>query len=139
MKKVFVPFLSIVLMFSCALTATSGLKSKMVGTWQLLNKNTMQVDTLFDGNNQVRYKLITPTNFMVTEVKNDMKVLYGAFFGTYTLEKDVYTEYLNSTGMGYGFYLGQVNRFKVRIKGDLMYIQGIGNPWDEVWKRVAKK
>lgn len=139
MKKVLVLSLSLVLMFCCTLPATSGLKSKIVGTWQLLNKQTLQADTAFDTPSQMRYKLITATNFMVTDVKNDPKVLYGAFFGSYTLEKGVYTEYLNYTGMGYGFYLGQVNRFKIQIKGNLMYIQGIGNPYDEVWKKVAKK
>lgn len=139
MKKVFVLSLALVLMFCCSLPASSGLKSKIVGTWQLCNKQTLQVDTTYGDVGQMRYKMITPTNFMVIEVKYDQKLLYGGFLGAYTLEKDVYTEFIDYTGSGYGLYLGQGNRFKIKIKGDLMYVHGINNPYDEVWKRVAKK
>jgi hypothetical protein len=139
MKKVRIISLALVLMFCCSMPAISGLKSKIVGTWQLCNKFTQQVDTSYGETSQMRYKMITPTNFMVLEVKYDLKVLYGAFLGSYTLEKDVYTEFIDYAGSGYGLYLGQGNRFKIKIKGDLMFIKGINNPYEEVWKKVAKK
>lgn len=139
MKKVLALSLTLILIFGCSLSALGSLKSKIVGTWQLCDKQTQQVDTTYNDFNQMRYKLITPTNFMVTEVKYYDKVLYGGFLGTYTLEKDVYTEFIDLTGAGYKIYQGQGNRFKIKIKGDLMYIKGLNNPYDEVWKRVAKK
>ena len=137
MKKVLA--LSLLLIFVCILSATASLKSKIVGTWQLCDKQTMQVDTTYNDFNQMRYKLITPTNFMVTEVKYYNKILYGGFFGRYTLVKDIYTEFIDLTGSGYGIYQGQENRFKISIKGDFMFIMGLNNPYNEVWKRVAKK
>jgi len=139
MKKVLALSLTLILIFVCSLSALAGLKSKIVGTWQLCDKQSMQVDTTYNDFNQMRYKLITPTNFMVTEVKYYDKVLYGGFFGTYTLEKDVYTEFIDLTGVGYNQYQGQGNRFKIKIKGDFLYIMGLNNPYNEVWKRVAKK
>lgn len=137
MKKVLA--LSLVLILVCSLSATAGLKSKIVGTWQVCDKQTMQVDTNCYDLNQIRYKLITPTDFMVVDIKYYNKVLYGAFTGKYTLVKDVYTEFLDFAGSGYGGYLGQENRFKITIKGDYMFIMGLNNPYNEVWKRVPKK
>ena len=139
MKKVLALSLTLILIFGCSLSASGSLKSKIVGTWQLCDKQTLQVDTTYNDFNQMRYKLITPTNFMVIEVKYYDKVLYGGFFGTYTLEKDVYTEFIDLTAVGYRLYQGQGNRFKIKIKGNLMYIKGLNNPYDEVWKRVTKK
>jgi len=139
MKKVLILSLTLILIFGCSLSALGSLKSKIVGTWQLCDKQTQQVDTTYNDFNQMRYKLITPTNFMVIEVKYYDKVLYGGFFGTYTLEKDVYTEFIDLTGTGYGIYQGKGNRFKIKIKGDYLYIDGINNPYSEVWKRVVKK
>jgi len=139
MKKVLALSLTLILIFGCSLSAADSLKSKIVGTWQLCNKQTLQVDTTFNDFNQMRYKLITPTNFMLTEVKYYNKVLYGGFFGTYTLEEDIYTETIDLAAAGYKLFLGQKNSFQIKIEGDMMYIKGLNNPYDEVWKRVANK
>ena len=116
----------------------STLKDSLTGTWQMCNLKDSLVETNYSGRNGlVRYKIITPETFMVIDIQKDHKALYGAFIGTYTVDKNVYTEYLKYAGNGYQKYLGEKNSFTIKIKKGLLFIKAINNKYDdEIWAKV---
>jgi transcriptional regulator with XRE-family HTH domain len=106
-------------------------KSKLVGTWKLCDSSG-NVDLTGNG----RYKIITSNTFAVVEADQKNSFFSGEFIGTYTLENDTYVETINLTNPAMHQYKGLKNSFKIEFKGDLMYSKGIGNPYNEIWKRV---
>lgn len=56
--------------------------------------------------------------------------------GTYAMKRGKYVEacqYGNPTSMP---LIGQDAKFNIKIEGDTLTLIGIGNPWNEVWKRL---
>jgi len=114
------------------------LKDSLTGTWQMCNVKDSLVETNYNGQNGlVRYITITPETFMVVDIQKDHKALYGAFIGSYTVYKDVVTEFLQYAGNGYQKYLGEKNSFRIRIENGLMFKKAINNKYDdEIWTKV---
>lgn len=106
-------------------------KSKLVGTWKLCDSSG-NVDLTGNG----RYKIISSNTFVVVEADQKNSFISSDFLGTYTLENDTYVETINLTNPSMHQYKGIKNSFKIEFKGDLMYSKGIGNPYNEIWKRV---
>ena len=106
-------------------------KSKLVGTWKLCD-STGKTDLTGNG----RYKIISSNTFAVVEADKKNNFFSGDFIGTYTLENDTYIETIDLTNPSMYQYKGLKNSFKIEFKGDLMYSKGIGNPYNEIWKRV---
>ncbi|RXK80726.1 helix-turn-helix domain-containing protein [Filimonas effusa] len=110
----------------------------LVGTWQLF-KNGFP-DTAY-GNvpGQIRYKIITPGHFMVTDIQVKDNTMYAAFFGTLTVDtqKGTYSESLRTAGTGYKHNLREEPYlYKFKINGNFLYTTGINNNYNEVWKRI---
>jgi transcriptional regulator with XRE-family HTH domain len=120
-----------VFLFTGMTSAQSTDTNKLIGTWQLCDANGNMTTT-----GSARMKIISSESFVVTEVDQNNKFYNGYFLGTYTFEKDVYTETINYTSSAMYQYKGVKNSFKVEFKGDLMYVKGIGNSFNEIWKRV---
>jgi transcriptional regulator with XRE-family HTH domain len=137
-----VVFLTIfMVVFSACFSARKAVKSEiaLVGTWQLL-KNGFP-DTTYDNQpGQVRYKLITPGSFMVTDIKFGEKLMYAAFYGTITVDakNGTYAEHMSATGGGgYARYLNNIpNTYKYKIVDSMLYTTGINNNYNEVWKKI---
>ncbi len=109
----------------------------LIGTWQLCSNKDSLPETNYNGKEgQVRYKLITPKSFMVVDVMVGSKEMYAAFMGNYTIEKSIYTEYLELAGQGYGHYLGAKNIFDVYIKDGLLFVRGANNHYNEIWVKL---
>lgn len=56
--------------------------------------------------------------------------------GSYTLADSTYSEKVEYANSNTASYIGTTNLFSVRINKNIMYLKGIDNPWNEVWKRV---
>ena len=109
------------------------LRDSLTGTWQMCNLKDSLVETNYTGRDGlVRYKIITPETFMVIDIQKDHKALYGAFIGTYTVDKDVVTEFLQYAGNGYQKYLGEKNSFRIKIEKGFMFKKVL-----KVWTAVA--
>jgi hypothetical protein len=69
-----------------------------------------------------------------TDTKTGVVVIHHG--GTYTLKGDRYVEtckYANPITME---LIGRDVEFDIKIEGDTLTMKGIGNPWNEVWKRL---
>lgn len=127
--------------FSACLSArrTATSENELVGTWQLYSYG--KPDTTYDNKpGQVRYKLITPGHFMITDIEFRKEVMYAAFFGTLTLDPKTktYSEKLQTTG-GYGYarYMREEPfRFSYTLKDSFLYTTGLNNNYNEVWKKL---
>lgn len=120
-------------------SSTEVKKTDLVGTWQICNRNTGQLDTIYAGQSGViRYKIITPSKFMNVDIMPSKKIMYTAFRGNFDVNNGIYTESIELTAPNYYPYLGQKNDFKIKIEGDFLYIKGINNPYDEMWKKVKE-
>lgn len=127
-----------ILLFGMSNKSSNGVeKADLLGTWQICNTNTGQVDTCYAGQcGLIRYKIITPSKFMNTDIIPRKKMIHGSFGGNYDVTNGVYTESIELAASGYRLYLGQKNDFKIRVEGDFLYIKGINNNYQEMWKKV---
>ncbi|GAA3963114.1 transcriptional regulator with XRE-family HTH domain [Mucilaginibacter dorajii] len=108
----------------------------LVGTWQILNSNGIR-DTMYSNQQGLtRYKMITTDRFIVLDVLYKQGLMAAAMSGPYTIDNNIYTENITTAGNGYNRFLGAKNAFKYKITDSLLYINGINNPYNEVWKKV---
>jgi len=111
--------------------------NSIVGVWKLIEVNGKPIEGI------QRIKLITETQFSWTTYSSGGIALQSAG-GTYTLEGNVYTEFLKTTSDNMKSYLASKGVFTVEIKDNKLYQKGtLGNnvnsskqSFDEVWKRV---
>lgn len=130
-----VVMLCILFMASCFnADAQRRLQKKMIGTWQVCNEDSTLATKLSNMEDLSRYKVITKESFSVMHFGKQNKQVYGAFYGTYSLKKKVYTEKVMYTN--YGDVMGAENSFKVKVNKDYMFLTGINNDWSEIWKKV---
>ena len=109
------------------------IKESLLGTWQLCDASGK---TAISGN--VRYKVITPETFVVLELNKDNHTFSGDFVGNYSVNNDgEYTESISYTYSNYTSFQNAKNTFKVEFKDDLMYMKGVNNSFNEVWKKVS--
>lgn len=136
--------LSILFLGVCTLTLSACLSTQktvnnqnpLVGTWQIC-RNGVPDSTYNNQNGLIRYKVITPERFIVTDIMYKEKVMYAAFTGSYTIDKvnKTYSELVEVTGNGYVQYMnGKIGTYNYKIVDSLWYIKG--NGYDEVWKKV---
>lgn len=116
--------------------AQSRIQKKLIGTWQLCNPDSIVAKNVYNKRDIAKYKIITKETFMLSDFTPDRKIVFNSFWGTYTVEKGVYTEFIQYTTPGYRNLFGEMNSFEVEIKKDFMFIKGINNDSDEIWKKV---
>jgi beta-lactamase regulating signal transducer with metallopeptidase domain len=111
----------------------SGMAKDMTGAW-------IRVDGPDDAGNVpapgATIKFITPTDWCFTESDAKTGIVTFHHGGTCTFNGDEYVEsvkYANPSSM---YMIGQNNKFTSRLDGDTLTTTGIGNPWNEVWKRA---
>lgn len=107
--------------------------SMLVGKWQLCDESGNLVK-----NGNARVKIITTESFTVTEINQDIKALSIYFIGSYELKDGVYAETITFANSQLQSFIGQTNKFGIELKGELMYLKGMGNPYNEVWRRISK-
>lgn len=119
-----------------ALVATpepSKLAREMLGTWILVGKPGKVSEPLEAGG---RLKFRTGAHWTMThsDANSGLVVIHDG--GTYTLEGDTYTETIEYATKPTSNDIGRTFVFKVKVEGDFMTQEGVGNPYTEVWKRL---
>ena len=56
--------------------------------------------------------------------------------GTYTLDGITYTEKVVFANENTSNLKGNSHKFELSLEGDVIHQKGIGNPWNEDWKRI---
>ncbi len=111
-------------------------QNTLVGTWQILNSKGVR-DSMYNGQpGLIRYKMVTDNKFINLDVLYNQNLMYAGMAGTYSIYDNVYTETITTVGNNYGAYLGIRNTFKYKVVDSVLYVNGINNPYNEVWKRV---
>lgn len=108
----------------------ANLSKEIIGVWALVDKPT---DTASAGS---RLKFIVNGHWSMTQADTMSHVTTFHHGGSYTLADSTYSETIGYANNNTANYIGSTTVFSVRIKGNTLYLKGIGNPWNEVWKRL---
>ncbi|SHG56145.1 protein of unknown function [Salegentibacter echinorum] len=121
---------------SCGVQKVNSPKDDLIGTWQMCNAAGEVEENLYGNKNQIRYKIISSDKFTLIDLNSKHKQVLNSFVGSYTIDKDVYTEHILYTNSNFNTLLGDTFSYKYKIEDDLLTIEGIGNPYNEIWKKV---
>ncbi len=110
----------------------------LTGTWQLCNPDSTVATNVGNQEGVIRYKIITSESFMVSDIKMAENALLGSFWGSYTLEKNNYSESIKFATPNWKGLVDTKNSFKLETKNDLLFIKGVDNSHDEIWKKVKE-
>lgn len=111
-------------------------KNPLMGTWQLCGQDSLISNRVNGIPGMSRYKIISDQTFIVADMNNDNKVFLGDFFGTYSVENNIYNEKIEYSHPSLKKFIGKTNSFYYEIKNDLLFIKGINNNFDEIWRRI---
>lgn len=115
---------------------TSGLAKDMIGTWVLVGVPDAVGTAPAAG---ARYKTITDTTFSVTEANPETGAAMYHHGGPYTLKGDKYSEHIDYADGDTSAFLKKTFTFKIKVDGDTFTQTGVGNGFNEVWKRVKEE
>jgi hypothetical protein len=107
----------------------SQLAKDLVGTWEIVGRPTGEQ---FDINS---LKFFTGKHWIVANFDDNGQVQYS-HGGTYTLDGDQYAETIKFAGGQTAALIGQTFKFKITVEGDKYTQIGVGNNYDEVWRRA---
>jgi hypothetical protein len=119
-----------------ALPASSGvrdpLEAQLIGLWVLAEATTPGTPSGIG----IRQKTFTPGRWEM--IQKDPKTGEVVFHhgGTYRLNGDVLEQKVEFATQKTKNYIGQVRKFRITIEKDTYTQIGVGNPFNEVWKRM---
>ena len=113
--------------------APSELAKDIIGTWILVGKPGEVGEAPEAGG---RLKFITGRHWTVTQAdpKTGQTIFHHG--GTYTLKGNEYIETVEYANESTTNLIGEAFKFTVKVEGDTLTQTGIGNPWNEIWKRA---
>jgi len=109
-------------------TEPSKLHDDLIGAWMLAESPIGQVT----GGRFLKF--FGRKHWATSQFDKDGSVTYH-HGGTYTLDGDEYMETVEFATGQTAQLVGQKFRFKVNVEGDTYTQTGVGNPYNEVWKR----
>ena len=114
---------------------TSGTQANrdLVGTWILVGKPGEVGLAPAEGG---RLKSLTETHWSMTQTDPKDGVVIFHHGGTYTLKGNDYAERVEFANSNTKDRIGKNSKFKIKLEGDTLTLVGVGNHWNEVWKRV---
>jgi len=121
---------------SCGVQKVNIQNNDLIGTWQICNSDGVVEENLYGNKNQIRYKVISSDKFTLIDLNSKYKKVLNSFVGSYTVNKNVYTEHILYTNSNFNNLLGDTYSYTYKIENDVLTIDGIGNPYNETWKRV---
>jgi hypothetical protein len=107
----------------------SKLAQDLIGTWEIVGRPDGQA---IDANS---LKFFTGKHWIVALFDDNGNVQYS-HGGTYTLDGDQYAETIKFAGGQTATLIGQTFKFKITVEGDKYTQIGVGNNYDEVWRRA---
>jgi hypothetical protein len=116
-----------------AVAEPSSLAKNLVGTWILVGEPGDIGEVPTAGG---RLKFFTGRHWMITQADPASGVTTFHHGGTYTLNGDEYVETIEYANESTKDLIKQTFKFTLKVEGDTLSQIGIGNPWNEVWKRV---
>jgi len=120
--------------FTDAESPASQSNKDAMGTWILVGKPGDLGLVPAEGG---RLKSLTDTHWSMTQTDPKDGVVIFHHGGTYTLNGNDYVEHVEFANPSTKDRIGKTSKFKIKIEGDTLTLTGIGNPWNEVWKRAA--
>lgn len=112
--------------------------SALIGTWQMCDSNGVVEENLYGKIDHIRYKIISTDKFTLIDLLSKNKQVLNSFVGSYTVDKDIFTENILFTNSNFNSLLGNTYSYNYKIENDLLFIAGINNSYNEVWKRVKQ-
>jgi hypothetical protein len=113
--------------------SNSRLDRQMIGSWVQVGRPGDIGEAPARGG---RFKYRTGTHWIVFSVEPSSGLVTENFGGTYTMNENEYVETQTFADAKWLGDNGKSFTFLVRIDGELMTQTGVGNPFNEVWKRV---
>jgi hypothetical protein len=111
----------------------SPLAKNLLGTWILVGEPGKAGEVPASGG---RLKFFTGRHWTVTQADPTTGVTIFHHGGTYTLNGDAYVETVEYATESNKELIKQTFKFTLKVEGDTLTQTGIGNPYNEVWKRV---
>ena len=112
---------------------SSQLAKDLVGTWELAGTPEKPNDAP-EGVRGLKFR--TGKYWTITNFDKKTGVVGFHHGGTYTLDGDTYEETVEYSTENNAPLSNQKFKFTVKVEGDTFTQIGIGNPYNEVWKRV---
>lgn len=110
-------------------TEPSKLHDDLIGAWTLAESPIGQ-----DATGARCLKFFGRKHWATSQSAEDGSVVYY-HGGTYTLDGDEYAETVEFAIGSTAQLIGQQFKFKIKIDGDTYTQTGVGNPYNEIWKR----
>jgi hypothetical protein len=111
----------------------SQLAKDLVGTWILVGTPDQVGEAPKAGG---RLKFFTGKHWCITEADSVSAKVVFHHGGTYTLDGDEYAETIEYANDNTAELIKETNKFKIKVEGDTYTQIGVGNPYNEVWKRL---
>jgi hypothetical protein len=108
----------------------TNLANEIGGVWALVDKPTDIASP------KSRLKFIINGYWGMTQADTMSHVTTFHHGGRYTLADSTYRETIDYATGNTASYIGTTTVFSIQIKGNTMYLTGVGNPWNEIWKRL---
>ena len=109
------------------------LQKEFLGTWVLAGSPGNEVEPAEDA----EMKFIGLGHFAVIKRNDETGLIDYNHVGTYTLDGNTYTETITHAIGATEQLVGQSFTFKIKIEGDTYVQEGVGNPWNQIWKRLG--
>jgi hypothetical protein len=116
-----------------AASASSQAVRNMIGAWVLVGKPGGSGKIPETGRG---FKFISAADWCDTQADPKTGVVVIHHGGTWTMNGNEYIEAVKYANPATMSLIGHSSRFTAKVEGDTLTIIGIGNPWQEVWKRV---
>jgi hypothetical protein len=113
--------------------AQTQLAKDMIGTWVHVGEPGAVSDIPAEGG---RFKFRTGGHWVLVTADAKTGMVVESFGGTYTLKGNEYAETVDYGTEDDIAYIGKTYKFTVKVEGDTMTQIGVGNPWNEIWKRA---
>jgi beta-lactamase regulating signal transducer with metallopeptidase domain len=119
-----------------AASADSDLATQLIGAWILVGKTDHVGKAPSSGG---RIKFFTGDHWCMTQSDPKTGVVLFNHGGAYTLDGNTYHESVDYAGSSTIDRVGNKGNYTIKIDGDTLTSVGVGNPWNEVWKRLKPK
>ena len=111
----------------------SQLAKALIGTWAFAGAPDDVKDPPENGGH---YKVFTGKHWCVTKANTETGKVEYHLGGTYTLDGDNLEETIKYATETIAGQIGQTFKYKIKVEGNTYTQTGVGNPYNEVWKRA---